>query len=132
MKCAIFRYKLSELPDVCALIDVCAAGVSAENTTLVSSVVELISTFQKVLSPCACAFGDALSKIAAMPLCCLLSQPLQVEKANQELRARDQVCAMFQLMARMLTVPSPLVQLAAVESLLFLASVDDDCTSPPA
>jgi hypothetical protein len=48
-----------------------------------------------------------------------------VEKANQELHATDDVCSMFRLMARMLSVASPLVQLAAVESLHFLASVDD-------
>jgi hypothetical protein len=44
----LLRYKLSELPDVCALIDVCAAGVTPENTVLVPSLVELITIFQKV------------------------------------------------------------------------------------
>lgn len=42
------RYKLSELPDICGLMDVCAAGVSETNTMLVPPLVELINLFQKV------------------------------------------------------------------------------------
>jgi hypothetical protein len=72
-------------------------------------------------------------------VCCLVitpgrhrcddEQPFVVERANQEYLASNDISLLLQCLSRMLSVPSPLVQLAALEVFLDYASAGDDGNS---
>lgn len=124
-----YSYLLSELRDIVAVVDVTASGVASDASPFVPSVVDLINLFQKVrpprhLLPSFRASLHLFKRTLRWADCCLsrpfcaalfhllyvFVQPLIAEKANQEHHSGEDVCLMLQLLARMLSVPSPRVQ----------------------